>query len=97
MLLFQSPIGTNKTKDVKKVLVVKDDVSIPYRYKQNIVTYVYKDARKGVSIPYRYKQNGSVIDWFIVIITVFQSPIGTNKTSYKVETNSDYVIRFNPL
>ena len=33
--MFQSPIGTNKTHQLKGYCLHVDGVSIPYRYKQN--------------------------------------------------------------
>ena len=78
-LLFQSPIGTNKTPLYPDHEVELPDVSIPYRYKQNLEYHSLDMQHDIVSIPYRYKQNlGHHIP--LNRVPVFQSPIGTNKT-----------------
>ena len=78
--MFQSPIGTNKTKLPLKRIIFYHVVSIPHRYKQNEFELVKLSDEGRASIPYRYKQNPSRIASKNFNKGESQSPIGTNKT-----------------
>ena len=76
----QSPIGTNNLSKMVPLFFQSWRVSIPYRYKQNIISREKLNSICDVSIPYRYKQNQDENGRLYLEFPVFQSPIGTNKT-----------------
>ena len=94
--VFQSPIGTNKTRKRGHNIRRRKVVSIPYRYKQNLHTIQNQIFLMKVSIPYRYKQNRKGMP-YVARLVLFQSPIGTNKTSLSGSAGYSVLFGFNPL
>ena len=111
LVQFQSPIGTNKTYKKQTVHDTDYFVSIPYRYKQNSRIRAQSGSLERaihciqiMRLNCQMRFNPLQVQTKRVQIppeqsagTVFQSPIGTNKTGQKQEVRYDRIPFQSPI
>ena len=81
MSVSQSPIGTNKTQQVSDSPRQRYYISIPYRYKQNNAFSLGMLQGTSGFNPLQVQTKLKKEDSMASAIFLFQSPIGTNKTT----------------
>ena len=77
---FQFLIGILKTSKSSSPLVLRECVSIPYRYSKNFNQLRQNISCRLVSIPYRYSKNEKPVTVSIYLFAEFQFLIGILKT-----------------
>ena len=91
---FQSPIGTQKTREelgeYEYFFVFQSPIGTQ---KTPFECFKSNDLQACVSIPYRYTKN-EYCNWTYLSCTKFQSPIGTQKTRGKVLSDAFQIFLF---
>ena len=84
-ILFQSPIGTQKTQIAWEKEVNENGVSIPYRYTKNALPKSTTMGGAIVSIPYRYTKNRAFV---LMHFSLFRVSIPYRYTKNLLQTHS---------